>query len=85
MDPYYFLDINFKLKDVYDVSFEPQEILNIYPDGSWDMNCRDMGHILFREKEYTEIFYTNEHKTLVCKNNDGTDQYKIKIELIETE
>ena len=85
MDPYYFLDINFKLKDTYDVSFEPEEILDTYPDGSWAMNCRDMGHIFFQEKDYTEIFYMNEHKILVCKNNEGVDQYKIRIELIEME
>ena len=83
MDPYYFLDINFKLKDLYDVPFEPYEIINTYPDGSWAMNCRDMGHIIFQGVEYTEIFYMNEYKILVCKNNDRTVQYKIKIELIE--
>ena len=80
MDPYYFLDMSFKLKDLCDVSFEPEEILDIYPDGSWAMNCSDMGHITFQEKEYTEIFYMNEHKMLVCKNNDGIDQYHIKVE-----
>ena len=47
------------------------------------MNCRGMGHIIFQGVEYAEIFYMNEYKILVCKNNDRTVQYKIKIELIE--
>ena len=82
MDPYYFLDMNFKLKDLCDVPFEPEEILDIYPDGGWAMNCRDMGHITFQNKDYTEIFYMNEYKILSCKHALGLDQYQIKVDLI---
>ena len=83
MDPYYFLDMNFKLKDLYDRQFEPHELLDIFPSGSWAINCRDMGHITFQDKDYTEIFYMNDRKIIACKNNLGMDQYQIKVELIE--
>jgi len=83
MDPYYFLDMNFKLKDDNDDEFQPQEILDTYPDGTWGLNCAEYGSITFQGKEYTEVFYSKRYNILACKNNEGVDRYKIRIELID--
>jgi len=83
MDPYYFLDINFKLKDDNDGEFEPHEILDMYPDGTWSINCENHGFVTFQGKEYIDIFYSKRYNVLECKNNEGVDRYKISVELIE--
>ena len=83
MDPYYFLDMNFKLKDDNDDEFEPQEILDMFPDGTWGLNCGNYGFVTFRGKEYTEIFYSKRHNVLACKNNEGLDRYRISVELMD--
>ena len=42
-------------------------------------------YVLYNDKQYTEIFYSNATKQLICKNDTETDIYKIKIELVEYE
>ena len=85
MDPFYFLDFKSNLKDVHDNPFSLHELVDVFPGNTWYINCYDYGYVLYNDKEYTEIFYSNSSKQLICKNDTETDIYKIKIELVEYE
>ena len=85
MDPWYFLDgFEYKVKDENDNDFELCELLEVYPSGSWYLNCSDYGHITYAGKSYTELLYTSSTKTLYCKNSEDTDTYSILVLLIDS-
>ena len=83
--PFYFLDFESNLKDIHDNPFSLHKLIDVFPGNTWYINCYDYGYVLYNGKEYTEIFYSNSSKQLICKNDIETDIYKIKIELVEYE
>jgi len=82
MDPYYFLNLRTKLKDEEDKSFNLNELLIVYPDGTWYIDCEEYGHVTFRGVDYTEIYYSPTANQIVCKKRDITHVFKINIELV---
>ena len=81
MDPYYFMNLQTKLKDDEDNPFTLNELLTIYPDGTWHINSEGYGHITFKGVDYQEIFYSSSTNQIMCKNRASTHVFNITIEL----
>jgi hypothetical protein len=82
MDPYYFMNLQTKLKDDEDNPFTLNELLTMYPDGTWHINSEDYGHITFRGIDYTDIYYSPTTNRIVCKNRDLTHIYRLNVDLL---
>jgi hypothetical protein len=67
MDPWYFIDLQSNVKDENDNPIGLEEICEMSPDGSWELNVpENSGKIMFRDVGYTKIQYSNNTKTLYC-------------------
>ena len=77
MDPFYFLELDYKLNDTHT---EMLESLSFYPDGNWSV-CLDENEIVYQDKEYMKLEFDNETKILSCfqKDNETVDMYILHI------
>jgi hypothetical protein len=77
MDPFYFLELDYKLNDTHT---EMLEYLSVYPNGNWSV-CLDENEIVYQDKEYMKLEFDNETKILSCfqKDNETVDMYILRM------
>jgi hypothetical protein len=76
MDPWYYLDLDTKGSD----DFELSDISDVYPDGSWRLDSGESdGSIIFREEEYDSIEFNNDTKIFKCTAGAKILKFKIVI------
>ena len=77
MDPFYFLELDYKLNDTHT---EMLESLSVYPNGNWSV-CLDENEIVYQDKEYMKLEFDNETKILSCfqKDNETVDMYILRM------
>ena len=68
MDPFYFLDIESKVKDDNDDIIELNEFeCYMYPNGSWGISTEgNEGTFSFSGNNYKRIKFNNDNKQLFC-------------------
>jgi len=77
MDPFYFLELDYKFNDTHS---EMLECCEFYPSGNWSIHL-DENEIIYQEKEYNKLEFDNETKILSCyqKDNENVDMYILRI------
>ena len=76
MDPFYFLDLNYKYNDTYEYCLE--NLVN-FPNGNWSVQM-EQDELIYQEVEYYSLEFDNETKHLTCKKKDNP---QIDIYLLE--
>lgn len=77
MDPFYFLNLEYKY---YDTLNEISKNIVYLSNGNWNIKLEE-NEIIFNKKEYYSLEYDNDKKHLICKNknNDTVDIFLISI------